>query len=237
MHYAIVCLIIGIIILIHEAGHFFVALLVGIPIDRFSIGFGPKLWGFRKKGTEFRISLIPLGGYVLPKLDSAYDFFKVNPLKRICFSFGGSLANLLSAIIILAFYNTAMHGFSLASVLVRPTFLVTDFVTKIIVSIPLIFTKPEQLSGIVGIVSQGSQIVSYGAPGLLFLATFLNINLGVLNLLPIPALDGGQIILTFLELLWPKTVKARVPLALAGWIFLIFAMIYATTRDISELFG
>jgi regulator of sigma E protease len=57
-------LVIGIIILIHEFGHFSMAKLFGIPVATFSLGFGPRLFGFRYRETEYKISAIPLGGYV-----------------------------------------------------------------------------------------------------------------------------------------------------------------------------
>ena len=56
-------------IFIHELGHFIAAKKRGLIADRFSIGFGPRLFGWKWKGTDFRISLLPLGGYVsLPQL-------------------------------------------------------------------------------------------------------------------------------------------------------------------------
>lgn len=59
----------GISIFVHELGHFLAAKKRGLIADRFSIGFGPRLFGWKYKGTDFRISLIPLGGYVsLPQL-------------------------------------------------------------------------------------------------------------------------------------------------------------------------
>ncbi len=52
------------LILIHELGHFLVAKYVGIGVERFSIGFGPKIFGFRRGETEYMLSIVPLGGYV-----------------------------------------------------------------------------------------------------------------------------------------------------------------------------
>jgi regulator of sigma E protease len=56
--------VIGVIIFIHESGHFSMAKLFKIPVAVFSLGFGPKLFGFRFKETEYKVSAIPLGGYV-----------------------------------------------------------------------------------------------------------------------------------------------------------------------------
>lgn len=57
-------IVIGVIIFIHEFGHFSMAKLFGIPVATFSLGFGPRLFGFRFKETEYRVSAVPLGGYV-----------------------------------------------------------------------------------------------------------------------------------------------------------------------------
>lgn len=59
-----VVILLGVMILIHELGHFWAALAVGVKVDTFSIGFGPRLWGFQRGETDFRISAVPFGGYV-----------------------------------------------------------------------------------------------------------------------------------------------------------------------------
>jgi len=56
--------VLGILIIVHELGHFFMARLCGVGVERFSVGFGPVLWRFRGKETEYCLSLIPMGGYV-----------------------------------------------------------------------------------------------------------------------------------------------------------------------------
>ena len=56
--------VIGVLITIHEFGHFGVARLLGAPVEVFSIGFGKRIWGFERGGTDYRLSLVPLGGYV-----------------------------------------------------------------------------------------------------------------------------------------------------------------------------
>ena len=56
--------VLGILIVVHELGHFLMARLAGVGVERFSIGFGPVLWRFRGKETEYCVSAIPMGGYV-----------------------------------------------------------------------------------------------------------------------------------------------------------------------------
>src|ERR1035441_6428015 len=59
-----VLVLIGVMINIHEMGHYWVARFFDVKIEAFSFGFGPRLFGFRRGETDFRFSLIPFGGYV-----------------------------------------------------------------------------------------------------------------------------------------------------------------------------
>ena len=54
----------GTMVLVHEWGHFIVARFFGVRVESFSIGFGPRIWGFRRGDTDYRLSILPLGGYV-----------------------------------------------------------------------------------------------------------------------------------------------------------------------------
>ena len=69
--YIIACvLLFALAILVHEFGHFIVALKLGLKVEAFSIGFGPAIWKKKVNGVEYRISWIPLGGYVaIPDVD------------------------------------------------------------------------------------------------------------------------------------------------------------------------
>ncbi len=64
MNLVIVLLGIGAVILVHELGHFLAARFAGVRVETFSIGFGPRLFGWKRGGVDYRVSLIPLGGYV-----------------------------------------------------------------------------------------------------------------------------------------------------------------------------
>src|SRR6202165_313489 len=72
-----VALVLGLMILVHEWGHFIVARFFGVRVDVFSIGFGPRLFGWKRGATDYRVSALPFGGYVrmagqdLSEVDSA----------------------------------------------------------------------------------------------------------------------------------------------------------------------
>src|SRR5260370_7540617 len=57
-------LLLGILVFVHEFGHFIVAKALNVKVLRFSIGFGPRIFGFTKGETEYRVAWLPLGGYV-----------------------------------------------------------------------------------------------------------------------------------------------------------------------------
>src|SRR6266446_6796328 len=57
-------IVLGVVVLFHEFGHFLMAKLFGITVEIFSVGFGPRITGFRRGGTDYRLSWVPLGGYV-----------------------------------------------------------------------------------------------------------------------------------------------------------------------------
>ena len=72
-----IVLVLGLMILVHELGHFIVARVFGVRVDVFSIGFGPRLFGWKRGATDYRVSALPFGGYVrmagqdLSEIDSA----------------------------------------------------------------------------------------------------------------------------------------------------------------------
>src|SRR5437764_13864946 len=66
-------LVISVVVFFHELGHLLVGKAVGVKAIRFSIGFGPRLFGFTAVETEYRVSLLPLGGYVKFDRDNLYQ--------------------------------------------------------------------------------------------------------------------------------------------------------------------
>ncbi len=97
------------LIFFHELGHFFFARLFGVKVEVFSIGFGPKIFKYLHKGTEYAVSIIPLGGYVKMFGDDPFSDAPLSPEeKKVAFThkskwarfwivFGGPLANLILA--------------------------------------------------------------------------------------------------------------------------------------------
>ena len=112
-------LLIGLLILVHEAGHFTLAKLFKIHVERFSIGFGPRIFGWTWGGTEYRIAWIPLGGYVKMRgddpsqLDEAREtegsFLGAAVWKRILVVLAGPGVNLILPIFVLAVAASLGH--------------------------------------------------------------------------------------------------------------------------------
>jgi regulator of sigma E protease len=100
-----IVVLLGGLIFVHELGHFLVAKALGVKVLRFSIGFGPRLLGFRRGETEYRISALPLGGYVkmagddpsepLPPEDQGRGFLEQAPWRRLLIAFAGPAMNLI----------------------------------------------------------------------------------------------------------------------------------------------
>ena len=101
--------VLGIMILVHEFGHYAAAKWFGVRVDVFSIGFGKRLTGFRRGGTDYRISALPLGGYVkmagespLESRSGAADEFMSHPRwQRFVIAIAGPAMNILLAVVLL----------------------------------------------------------------------------------------------------------------------------------------
>lgn len=116
----LVALGIGFLIFIHELGHYLAARLAGVRVLTFSLGFGPRIFGFRRGPTDYRLSAVPLGGYVRvagedPTLREGLepdDLHAKGFLARTLFFSGGVLMNLLFAVIAFPFIFNAGVDFT-----------------------------------------------------------------------------------------------------------------------------
>ena len=102
--------VIGFLVFVHELGHFLVAKWVGVRVHVFSIGFGPRLFGFRRGDTDYRISALPLGGFVKmagenpgEELTGApYEFASKTVKERMAIVLAGPFMNVIWAILFFA---------------------------------------------------------------------------------------------------------------------------------------
>lgn len=117
--YGILCLFF--LIIFHEFGHFLAAKLFGVKVESFSVGFGPILLHRTVRGTDYRLSLIPLGGYCgmkgekdfqkaidekLPAIDAEPDsLYGIHPFKRALIGFAGPFFNFIFAVIACSLIN------------------------------------------------------------------------------------------------------------------------------------
>ena len=99
--------VLGILIIVHEMGHFFTAIWLGIKVEEFGIGFPPRVFAIRRKGIDYSLNLLPIGGFVKitgenGDSDDPRSFGKAPAWKRIIVLAAGSAMNLLLALLIFA---------------------------------------------------------------------------------------------------------------------------------------
>lgn len=318
------------VILLHELGHFTVAKLVGIRVNEFSIGMGPKLIQTRKGETQYTLRALPIGGYV--KMEGEDEdssdpraFNSVSPLARIAVVAAGAIMNFVLAIIVFSIvsfnlgeptniigeiiadspaqYGGVMEGDKIISInnipintwedlsetiassdsnedlqisLIRdneemslniqPTieegrvmlgiipfyeksFLAgirggftytATFIAMMFDFIRMIFTGGvglNDLAGPVGVITEIGNAARMGMMNLLILLGYISVNLGFLNLLPIPALDGSRLVFLLIELIRGKPVNPEREnlIHFVGIIFLLGLMLVVTYKDLLRI--
>ncbi len=349
-------IVLSVLVLVHEAGHFFTALWIGAKVEEFGVGFPPRAWSKIKNGIRYSINWIPLGGFVKIKGESGADrtdpdsFGSKPAWKRFIVLIAGVTMNLLLAAVLLS----VGYGIGLPQVLddlpasahvreqqiyvadVAPespasevglqsgdvlesidnvafvsaeeaqnyiqahvdaemtlrvkreqdvfTYLATPreleiagnkkvlgvgLVTTGVVSYPwytapvmgveatVVYTREilrafgdlllnlvvhqrvsADLSGPVGIAAMTGQVAKMGFTYLLQFAALLSINLAVINVLPLPALDGGRILFVAIEKIIRRPVSTRIEgtVHAAGFALLMILVVVITFKDITKLF-
>lgn len=325
-----------VLIIIHEFGHFIAAKLLGVKVNEFAVGFGPKLFSKQGKETKYSVNLIPLGGYCAMEgedEDSGDNraFCNKKPWRRFIIIAMGAIFNLLLGLVIVAitlapqeaFNSTVVAEFKENAVSSESGLMVNDKITevegrkifstydlsyaftnvkdgKIDMTVirdgkrvelkDVAFNSSEEdgisylevdfyvygikktvgsyieqtfataasycavvwrslidiiggkygisaVSGPVGIAAAIGSAAKVSLANLLPIMAIITINLGLFNLLPIPALDGGRLLFILIEMIFRKPVPQKYEAAVhaAGFAVLIAFMLFIMAKDIWSL--
>lgn len=327
----------GVLVTVHEFGHFITAKLTGMRVDEFAIGFGPKLYQQKDGETLYSLRAIPLGGYnkiagMDPDEPVTENSFNSKPIPaRMLVILAGALMNFILPVIlfsgifmvegrvqvvnepvlgvvvdemaaaraglkagdrIVTINNKPMQSWTEVVTTLRgagteevtltaerdgalKTYKMTPVYNKeagralIGISPKLekeslgffgsikegfIYTKniimsminglykivsgnaPADVSGPIGVAQMAGQVAEKGLLPLMNFVAFLSINLGVINLLPLPALDGGHFVLLILEALRGKPLgsKAMTNIQMIGVAMILALTVFSTFKDITR---
>ncbi|MBQ5324415.1 MAG: RIP metalloprotease RseP [Oscillospiraceae bacterium] len=331
-------IVFGLVIFIHEFGHFAVAKLSGIKVNEFSLGMGPRVFGFKKGETDYSLRALPIGGFVAmegedEESDAENAFNKAPVQSRIAVVVAGAVMNLVLGFVVLVFltsqqsaitsrtismfhdgattqqsglqvddeiiavngrrcyvandliYEFARTQNGVADLTVRrngeivklndvefETYTDEDGIKQMVIDF---YVYPQektfssvineaakwtvslarmvflslvdlvtgnvainQMSGPVGIVTVISEAASMGLNNVLMILAMITINLGIFNLVPFPALDGGRLLFLLIELLRGKPINQKYEIIVntAGMFMLLTFMAFVTFSDITRLF-
>lgn len=345
-------IVLGGLIFAHELGHFILARLCGVEVRRFSLGFGPRLLGFQRGPTDYRLSAVPLGGYVKmvgESLDEAVSPEKIpvsyshKPVaSRILIAGAGPAANLLLAIIVFACLHLVYglplllpqvgqvlegypaaeaglkagdlvlsvagqpvasweemakairaHGTGPLALTVEREGRVMDLTLPVKMGLsqdifgqtiqkPMIGVSPSgayfirqmgpgksiaaglsqtyqvarltvltvikligrqipisSVGGPIFIAQAAGQTAKAGAASLIFFIGLLSVNLAIINLLPVPVLDGGHLIFYGIEAVIgrPVSLRSRIRAQQVGLLFLLLFFAIVFYNDIARIFS
>lgn len=339
LYFLLTILLLGILIFVHEGGHFLVARLNGITVNEFAIGMGPKIvsWVSSKSNITYSLRLLPIGGFVSMagedgESDDENAFYKKNVWRRISTVIAGPLTNILIGFIgmfilvlatnplvanvvggfqegatscdqglmvndrIVSINSTSVHtanevayeimnqgykpiditvvrdgeritiedvvfpttseeGISFGTFdflftgeertvgnILKHTFWRSMSTVKMIwdsvVSLVTGRYGIQEMSGPIGITETVEEAVQTSWQSVLYLFVIIAVNLGVMNLLPIPALDGGRLLFLLIEAVTGKSLNRNVEgyINFVGLALLMLLMIIITAKDIINLF-
>jgi regulator of sigma E protease len=342
--------VLGILIFFHELGHFLLAKLFGVGVEKFSLGFGPRIFGRTVGRTDYRISAIPLGGYVkmvgeepdaeIDPGDLPYSFTHKHVLKRILIVAAGPAFNMILAVLIFfmlfmasgrsvlepvigtvqadmpaaeaglqegdrivavndrevrtweemsqlikqsggepirvrarregqsfeaeitpqmtttqnlfgedvqrrvigitaarKFHTEEMGIFESLGQSVVQTYRVAELTIVSIVKLIQGTLSTDTLGGPIMIAQMAGEQAREGMTNLVFLIALLSVNLAILNILPIPVLDGGHLLFFCIELVSGRPVNTRIReiAQQAGLFVLMMLMIFVFYNDIVRI--
>lgn len=234
------------VVLVHELGHFLAARRAGVKVYEFSIGFpfSPRIVTlFRHRETEFTLRLLPLGGFVSFSREGdeeAADLFGVSAGPRALIMAAGSLFNMAFAVLIfIAVFALGKH-MPIADAVAEAAhtlWTITAGTVELIIKALSGHGSWDGLSGPVGIAAIAGKAAAKGVLNLLYFTGMLSLSLGIMNLLPFPALDGGQLLMLAIEAVIrrPLSIKTYQTVNLIGFALFILLTVVVTYKDITGM--
>ena len=329
-------LLFGLLVAVHEFGHFITAKLTGVKVNEFAIGMGPAIFKKQVGETLYALRILPFGGYCAMEGENGDSederAFSARPIwARLLIVIAGSLMNLIAGFLVLFIlfipvrewatptvdtivsdaplseqnlmpgdtvkevdgYKVYLFGDIQTGMMrgaddgeyditvirdgeevelrglrfvqgdegentgARIEFKVektsffgkikftfqngTNLVRLVFVGLSDLLTggvSKDDMAGPVGIGKMMADTAKESMPSLWYLLAFISINLGVMNLLPIPALDGGRLLFILLELIFRKPVPQKFEgyVHVAGFVLLMLLMVFITYNDIVKIF-
>jgi membrane-associated protease RseP (regulator of RpoE activity) len=214
---------ISLIILIHEMGHFLCAHLFGVPTPLFSIGFGPALYAKAIGQTVFQISLLPFGGYV--EIDEKM-LATLPYLAKMLIIFGGVLFNFIFAYAILLYYSIR-NNTNLKQTLFNT---ITPDETEQL-------HQKNGVMGPIGIINLIGRSLAINSHLFWFILAILSLNIGILNILPLPFFDGGKACIITIETITGTTINPTVLWVISTTVLALFVLVITrvTINDVKQL--
>lgn len=328
-------LLFGVIVLIHEFGHFIFAKKNGVTVHEFALGMGPKLFGIEKNGTVYSLRLLPIGGFCAmegedEESDKPGSFGQKSILQRASIIFAGPFFNLVLAVLFLIpvfiyigsptttidqvvdnspaqvanlqkgdtikeingvkitswndFTNaiTSSEGKELNVLVdrdnkevkvnmtpqvsedgsykvgvtcereknffnaIKESFITTgQMIVQMVTFLKQMITGTvpggfsNSVAGPIGVISIVSGAAKTGFINLLYLGSIISLNLGIINLVPFPALDGGRLFLLLIEAIrGGKKINPdkEAMINMIGFCALMAFMVFITYSDVTKLF-
>jgi regulator of sigma E protease len=234
------------IVVVHEFGHFVTARKAGIKVYEFSIGFpfSPRLFTlFYHKETVFTVRLLPIGGFVSFSKDGDEDaaaLFEASSNKRAFVLSAGSLFNMIFAFIVFVPVFAVGNHLDFVDAIWLSANTIWNILSGTILFLVNILTghgTMDGLSGPVGIAAMAGQAASKGMLSLFYFTGVLSMSLGIMNLLPLPALDGGHLIMLFIESIRkkPLSLKTYQVVTMVGLSLFLALTVAVTYKDIARL--
>lgn len=322
-------IVFGVIVTVHEAGHFSVAKLFGVTVHEFAVGMGPKVLGKKIGDTEYTVRALPLGGFVRMEgededSDDPNAFNHKTPLQRMGIIFAGPFMNFVLTVFLFSILFAVvgvpsnvvgslmddmpakaaglMVGDKIVAVNGQSVRTPEEVTSQIqgasedtlrleierngqteVISVDAVLKEGRKMIGItygnvkspgasivygvkqtvslakemldflgklvtgkmgmagvsgpVGIISEVGKAAQNGWISVMALAAVISLNLGLINLMPIPALDGSRILFQLIEIIRGKKIDPNKEgyVHMTGMIFLLALMIFITYKDILRL--